>query len=158
METSEVKKLITDNLNQTKMMQIATISDGKPWICNVWFVTDDDLNIYWLSSTKVRHSQAISIDPNVAIAFYKFQQPSDPSVAGVQMEGTAEILTDQEDIEKAIQLYSERIFGLDMIKQFMSSPYEPRRFYRAKASRFIVLDTAFSQEDPYHEYKPEIKG
>jgi len=155
MNTTETKKLIQDYLGQIKMMHLATIFEGKPWTCNVWFATDEDLNFYWLSSTKVRHSQALLTDKDVAAAIWLQQGPEDMPVQGIQIEGTAEILTDQAEIEKAIKCYSERIFGIDQIKQFMASPYEPRRFYRLKPSKIMLLDTSTAVDNnPYHEYTP----
>lgn len=154
METIDTKTPIKDYLNQNKMMQLAVVIDGKPWVCNVWYATDEDLNIYWLSSTKVRHSRALLTDKNVAAAVWLHEEPTDMPVRGVQIEGTAEIMTDQAEIEKAIKYYSERIFDIEQIRQFMASPYEPRRFYKLKPSKFIFIDTTDTTKSPIFEYTP----
>ena len=54
-----------------KLMQLATISDGNPWICNVYFVIDDDLNIYWTSAKGRQHSVEIMANPKVAVSIVK---------------------------------------------------------------------------------------
>lgn len=46
-----IYQLIKDYLTEAKLMQLVTSVDGQPWVCSVWFATDDELNIYWFSST-----------------------------------------------------------------------------------------------------------
>lgn len=46
-EDAQIRKYIKQYLNEARMMQLATIGkNGKPWVCNVWFGFDNDLNIY----------------------------------------------------------------------------------------------------------------
>lgn len=135
----DVKSLIKGYLQEAKLMQLATSIDNQPWICSVWFAADEDLNIYWFSSTTRRHSEEITKNPKVGAAIVLPHTPDDPP-RGIQLEGTAEMLTKQEDIDKAISLYTNRIFSQEKIKEFMEYAERPHKFYRIKPTRFVLFD------------------
>ena len=84
------RELISKYLAEAKTMQLATVRDGRPWICNLHFVADKKGNIYWLSLPTRRHSEDIAGNKNVAISIaIKTSMP----VVGIQAEGTAEVIT-----------------------------------------------------------------
>ncbi len=68
----QVNKDITNRIykevKDTWLMQLATVQDGQPWIANVFFVVDAQLNFYWLSYPNRRHSRELAINPKAAIA------------------------------------------------------------------------------------------
>jgi uncharacterized protein YhbP (UPF0306 family) len=101
----DVNKLIKQHLAGGRMMQIATVSGDQPWICTVYYVEDEQLNLYWLSFPSRRHSQEIADHGKVAVAVpIKFDKP----VIGVQAEGLAMAVTDKAVVGKTMKLYSER--------------------------------------------------
>ena len=94
--------LIRSYLPQGRMMQIATVDGDQPWICTVYFVEDEELNLYWLSFPTRRHSQEIAKHSKVAVAVpIKFDKP----VVGIQAEGVAETVADKEVIAAVMQRY-----------------------------------------------------
>ncbi|HET7640788.1 MAG TPA: pyridoxamine 5'-phosphate oxidase family protein, partial [Ktedonobacteraceae bacterium] len=72
-------------------MSLGTCADGRPWVCEVHFMYDDDLNLYMRTRTTTRHAQEIQMNPQVAgdIVTQHFlnQKPR-----GVYFEGQAELL------------------------------------------------------------------
>ncbi len=58
--------LLKEFLAKNTLMQIATVGEAGPWICNVYFVADDNNNLYWTSARSRRHSKEILENPNVA--------------------------------------------------------------------------------------------
>lgn len=134
------------------MMQLATVSDGKPWVCNVWFAADKDLNIYWFSSTTRRHSHEVADDPHVAAAICLPQTPADSYARGIQLEGTAELLTKPTDIAVAMKHYVGKIFNIKQVKQFMANLEKPHRFYRIKPETIVLFDTQNFPADSRQEY------
>ncbi len=42
----DIEKTIRNYLPQIVHMSLATHTDGKPWVCEVHFATDNELNIY----------------------------------------------------------------------------------------------------------------
>src|SRR3990167_10572859 len=107
MTKPNIRQLIKDYLRKAKLMQLATSVNGQPWVCSVWFASDEDLNIYWFSSTTRRHSGEILKNKKVAAAIVLPHTPSDPP-RGLQLQGSAQMLTKKPDIDKAISVYKNR--------------------------------------------------
>src|SRR3989344_3813530 len=94
----DLRELIKEYLKKTRMIQIATSVDNQPWICTVYCAYDEDFNFYWISKPSTRHSQEIMKNPKVAGAIVYDQQPyPKKGVRGLQFEGTAELLTGEEE-------------------------------------------------------------
>lgn len=110
-EDEKLRSLIEGYLEEAKMMHLATVRDGKPWSCNVWFAADKDCNIYWFSSRNRRHSEDVEKDPHVAASIWIPSKPADES-RGIQLEGVAERVTKPLEIAKAISVYAGKIFTL----------------------------------------------
>lgn len=152
----KLKKLIEEYLKKAKLMQLATSVDNQPWVCSVWFAADNDLNIYWFSSTTRRHSNEVVKNQKVAAAIALPQTPEDPP-RGLQFQGTAELLTDQEDIDKAISIYAGRIFSKETIKEFMKNREKPHKFYRIKPTQFVLFDVVNFPDNSRQEYNVPLK-
>lgn len=149
----ELKSFIATYLKDAKMMQLATVGqNGKPWVCNVWFAADNNLNIYWFSAITRRHSQEVAQNPHVAAAICLPQTPADKP-RGLQLEGTAELLTKPADITVAMKHYVGRVFSLKQVKEFMTHLDRPHRFYRIKPDNFVLFDTVNYPENPRQELK-----
>jgi uncharacterized protein YhbP (UPF0306 family) len=76
-------------------LALASVSaDGIPQIAPLFYVSDDDLNLYWLSSENSRRSINLEKTPAVAAAIYpeiwEWQQ-----IRGLQIEGKARAVHDE---------------------------------------------------------------
>lgn len=85
----DVRKMIVEVLEKGYLMSLATVDSAGPWVSDVGFSFDDDLNLYWASQTGVRHSQSLVDHPHVAAAIRLCNQHSDEKV-GIQVQGLAE--------------------------------------------------------------------
>ncbi len=97
-------------------MQLATVKDGRPWICTVYFVADDDFNLYWMSARERQHSVEISSNSQVAVTVVRDTERKQ----ALQMIGNAYEVADEE-LERANELYQgkfgEKEYNLDEIKE-----------------------------------------
>jgi uncharacterized protein YhbP (UPF0306 family) len=101
----EPLELVRDYLSKGRIMQIATTDGDQPWICSVYYVEDDKLNLYWLSLPTRRHSQQIAKNNKVAISIaIKADQP----VIGIQAEGVAEVVERKTTVAKMMLKYVAR--------------------------------------------------
>ena len=89
MET--IEELVKQVLEQGYVMSLATLDHQGLWVADVMYVHDDHLNVYWISKTSTRHSQAIQRCRVVAGSITLSQQPKDPD-KGLQFSGLAEQL------------------------------------------------------------------
>jgi uncharacterized protein YhbP (UPF0306 family) len=129
----EVKELIEKYLQEVKVMQLATTADNQPWACNVHFVVDDELNLYWISKSSRRHSQEIAKNKKVsAVVAIKF--PEHP-VVGISVEGDAETVSSAD----ALDLYDRR-FGLSQdFKKNLSAGLTEDKLFRLNLESLSFL-------------------
>lgn len=146
-----LRRLIEDCLKEVKLMQLATSAGDQPWACSIWFAADFDLNIYYFSSITRRHSEEVLKNNKVAGAIVLPQSPNDRP-RGLYFQGVAEVLENQEDIDKAISVYVDRIFSREKIKEFMESKTHPHSFYRIKPTKFVLFDAVNFPDNPRQEY------
>ncbi|MEK7559061.1 MAG: pyridoxamine 5'-phosphate oxidase family protein [Patescibacteria group bacterium] len=147
----DLRKLIEKYLKEAKLMQLSTSVDNQPWTCSVWFASDENLNIYWFSSTTRRHSKEVIKNPKVSAVIVMPQTPKDDP-RGLQLEGDAKLLTDGQDIKKARSFYEGRIFPKKIIDKFISSKESPHRFYKIKPRAFVLFDLVNFPNKPRQEY------
>jgi len=151
MSDFKLKSLIKKYLNDQKLMQVASVRDGKPWVFTVWQVNDEDMNMYFFSSVNRRHSKDIASDGNVSGALAMPHTPDDKP-RGLQFEGYADLVTDSAEILRIRELYEGRIFDADRIDKYMSNPENPHAFYRIKPSKYVLFDVETYPDDPRKEF------
>ena len=76
---AEDKQIILDYLSDPQhiLMTLATVNGDKPWVCSVYYVVDDDLNLYFISPPDAEHSTHIKENQNVACAIADSDQTLD---------------------------------------------------------------------------------
>ena len=85
-------------------MSLATTSPaGSSRVADVYFVSDDDLNLYFYSDPASRHTRNIQRDPRVA-ATMRVESMDWHDIRGVQVEGLAEQMDDPADRDQAWRL------------------------------------------------------
>lgn len=131
--------LLKDYLSKQHMMQLATVNDGQPWCCTVYYVYDDSYSLYWASLPTRRHSQEIAQHSQVAVAI-AVKHVNGQKVIGVQMAGTATMLEPNESIRPIANVYAQR-FGRDQqwLDDFVSGKTE-HRLYKLVPSEIVVFD------------------
>ncbi|MBP7807230.1 pyridoxamine 5'-phosphate oxidase family protein [Candidatus Saccharibacteria bacterium] len=94
----DVEKVIREYIGKSPHMSLATVSGDKPWVCEVHFAYDENLNLYFRSKPATRHSQEIAINSNVAGNIVR-QHALDEYPHAIYFEGTAEMMTDENRFE-----------------------------------------------------------
>jgi len=74
--------------NQSTLALATTDERGNPHSAPLFFVIDDDLNLYWYSSPMSAHSRYCAMHPRVSVSVYR---PTDEwrKICGIQMDGMA---------------------------------------------------------------------
>ena len=131
------EQTIRDYLPQIIHLSLATANDNKPWVCEVHFAYDDDLNLYYRSLSSRRHSQEIAANPHVAGNIVKQHQLGEYPV-GVYFEGTAKLLKSGAEQNKAFEVINGR-FGIgDKILEDAARP-DGHKFYKITVDTFYVF-------------------
>ena len=134
-----IEQTIRQYLPQVIHMSLATCRDNKPWVCEVHFVYDEQLNMYFRSRLSTRHSKEIADNPRVAGNMVVQHQVEDRPRA-VYFEGTAELLenVNQEDI--AYTLYCDR-FNTDASILEEAQTEGGHKFYKISVETFYLFDS-----------------
>ena len=128
-------------LNILKYVRYATIStvdnSALPWASPVWYVIDDNMNIYWWSPIDSVHSQNIYNQHEIFVTIFDSSLPEGKGI-GIYMRAEAkEVPVDE--LEKVIQIYntSTEIYKLDMNN---CSGDAPTRLYKATPHQLWLND------------------
>lgn len=131
-----------------RTMQLATLRAGQPQVCSVYFVTNaDDTAVYWLSEPTRRHSQDITTHDRVAGAI---AIKADKPVIGLQFTGSAQIVTDSEEVKQAIGDYSNKYDGQgsDFYDHFVAGTNKHQLYKMTFTSLEVFDEVHFADQSP----------
>jgi uncharacterized protein YhbP (UPF0306 family) len=144
----DIEVIIREYLPEILHLSLATCVDNKPWVCEVHFSYDDELNLYFRSKRDRRHSQEIAQNPNVAGNIVAQHSLSDKP-RGIYFEGKAEALQDVDENHSAYQSYAERLkAGPEIIEDARAEA--GHSFYKITVSDWYVFDSR--ESNPSQKY------
>ncbi|HVS58732.1 MAG TPA: pyridoxamine 5'-phosphate oxidase family protein [Candidatus Saccharimonadales bacterium] len=150
MKTAE--EVIRESLPTIKVMQLATSANNQPWACNVHYYSDDDLNLYWLSTEAREHSQHIAQNPKAAAAVMVHLNTSEENyIIGLSCAGEAECVGEKvdDDIRNG---YQAKHNTSDKFLSDVASGANPHKWYRLKPTKIVLFDTKNFPDDPRQEW------
>ncbi len=102
---TETTEIIRAYLETQSTLALATVNAaGYPEVTPLFYVSDERLNLYWLSAPSSRHSVNLTARPRVAATVYASAwQWSD--IVGLQIEGSAEVISDERVREQITVIY-----------------------------------------------------
>jgi uncharacterized protein len=134
---AEVPPAVRDYLQSHSTMTLATSGGDRPWAATVFYVCDEELRLYFVSSTQSRHSEQAAANPNVAATIYEHEQEWS-SIRGVQIEGRLGVVAaaDRAWVE---ELYARRFPAIGRILAEPADELERLIGERFRAGAFYVL-------------------
>ena len=147
----DVEQIIREYLPQIIHMSLATSVGNKPWVCEVHYAYDDELNLYFVSSFDRRHSEEIRKNQQVAGNIVT-QHFLNQKVRGVYFEGTAKQLEDLEEIQHAYEIYTKRYPASPPLAQLAEAKGKAR-FYKVTVNDYYILD-AYVSDPPQKFHLP----
>lgn len=134
----DVEKVIREYLPGVVHMSLATSKDGHPWVCEVHFAFDNDLNLYFRSTTARRHSQTITVNPRVAGNIVKQVGVGEPCQGEVCFEGMAKMLTPGPELDKAYESLNDRL-GIGPEKLEEAKDPGGNQFYKITVEQWALF-------------------
>lgn len=110
----DLEKIVREYVDKSLHMSLATSSENRPWVCEVHFVYDDGLNLYFRSLKTRRHSQEIAQNPSVAGNIVK-QHSVDEYPHAIYFEGLASLVKEEGEREKLFPLFQSRLHASEEI-------------------------------------------
>jgi uncharacterized protein YhbP (UPF0306 family) len=118
MGNSEIKRSIAGYLKEHNLLTLATVTaDNKPLAHTVEYVSDDT-TVYFATSKSTRKISDILKNSHVAYTVDE-DYKNWLTIKGVQMEGTAQVLSKKEEIEHAAAIYMSKY---PFVAQFPPNP------------------------------------
>jgi len=133
----DVEKLVREYIDKTIHMSLATSANNKPWVCEVHFAYDENLNLYFRSLKTRRHSQEIAANPAVAGTIIdKFTL--DDVVVGLYFEGSAKLLPEGDERLKAFECIKTRLKASDSVLE-EAKQEAGHQFYKISVDNWYVF-------------------
>ncbi len=145
----DLKELIQQYYDGCKAMQVATVSSSQPWLCTVYFVADDEHNLYWTSAKSRRHSKEIMSHSKVAVTIIKDIERKQ----ALQMVGDAYKVEDS-DVERVNKLYGDK-FGNkpERLIEVRANDPDGRAYWVFKPAAISLWDEVNFPEQPKQEFR-----
>lgn len=135
------------DINQARVMQLATSRDGQPWICTVYFIVNGG-NFYWLSFPDRRHSKELADNAKAAVAIALHQEAP---VVGVQAEGNVRSVQNLSEAARVLALYVRKYGkGKDFI-ELLKRGKNRHELYCLVPGSVMLFDERTSSNAPYRQ-------
>ena len=131
-------ELVTALLRNQNTLALATsCADGSPRLAPLFYLTGEDLRLYWFSSPSSEHASNLKRDHCAAVSIFL---PTDQwkQICGVQMRGRVTVVTDRARRKAISQTYTDR-FQLGALFQTAMSR---SRLYEFQPSWLRYIDNA----------------
>jgi uncharacterized protein YhbP (UPF0306 family) len=133
----DVEKIVREYIDKSIHMSLGTSKDNKPWVCEVHFVYDEQLNLYFRSLKSRRHSQEIALNPNVAGNIVA-QHSVDEYPHAIYFEGIASIVTGEQERQKLFPLFQARLGANEGVLEEAKSE-DGHQFYKVTVSNWYAF-------------------
>lgn len=145
----DIEKLIREYIPNVIHMSLATSAGDKPWVCEVHYSYDQDLNLYFRSLESRRHSKEIAQNSTVAGNIVEPHGLTDKP-RGVYFEGRANLLENVDENHLAFTTYKTRLnTGPDILEE--AKQPDGHKFYKVTVTDFYVFDSRESKpSQKYH--------
>jgi len=138
--TPEWQARLQKFLSERISISVATTSPtGSPRAADVYFVSDDDLNLYFYSDPASRHSRNIQREPRVAMTA-RVESLDWHEIRGIQIEGIAKVMDDPEAHHRAWRLMCDKFPFYESFTDAVAR----LKMYRVTPHRIRWLDNSVS--------------
>lgn len=101
-------RTISALLRGESTLALSTVDEqGEPSLAPLFYIVDDDLSLFWFSSSRSRHSRNLERAPRASAAVFRHSE-NWKGIRGVQMRGSVTAVADKSRRAALIEAYCER--------------------------------------------------
>lgn len=147
---SKDKDILLTYLKSQKLTTLATCGD-RPWVATVYYVIDNDLNLYLLTSPKTEHGQNIAQNDQVACNIFDSHQQVTDKKVGIQIQGTASVVNAVQKIKWLLKMWHEINPGKEGILNYqnMKDKVIDAKVYKVTPSRIKFFNEELYPEEEF---------
>jgi hypothetical protein len=139
--TGDVRAEIRRMLELHSTLTLATVQGGVPWAASLFYVSDEQFNLYFVSDGRTRHVQDMIASPAVALAI-NADVDNWNDVRGLQVEGEAGRV-DGTERTRALALYLAKFLSVKALFEAPASGDEQTIAERLKLADFWRVTPRF---------------
>jgi uncharacterized protein YhbP (UPF0306 family) len=102
--TKSIPHEIVNFIKENGVLTLA-VSNTEPWVCTLYYGTDEDLNMYLVSDPDSEHGKSITANSKVAFNIFDSHTKITESKKGIQGRGICTVVTDLIEIGKGLILW-----------------------------------------------------
>lgn len=128
------KQVLQHFFGKQHLLTLATVdaSGKQPWLANMYFVADEELNLYFVSAKETNHSLHIAENDKVAFTTAWYDPDNLGDRKAIQGKGKCELMKNWGEIAKVLKLFHAKypdwkeVINLQTIKEKLieSRPYK----------------------------------
>lgn len=143
--------LVKKYINTVNVLQLATSVNDDPWVCNLHYYADENLNLYWISTEERKHSKHIAKNPQVAAAIKVHENTEDADfVIGITIQGIAELIGDDPG-DKIGKGFIHKHNKPEKLLDDIESGANPHKFYVLRPTKIVLFDSKEFPNQPRQE-------
>src|SRR3989344_5411032 len=131
------KSEISDYLGKYKLMSVGTYYK-LPWAASVYYIINEDLDLYFVSDPATTHCQNIAKNPKVSVTVADSSQKPTDQKKGFQARGLATRVTSVKELKEVIKVWNKR--GFVAITYKLITKVWKSRFYKIKLTDIQMFD------------------
>ena len=102
-DQESIKSSICRYLVRHTTLSLATSHDNQPWSTDLFYASDEDCRLYFVSSVTTRHCQHIAANPHVSVSI-SGEVDGWGEIKGLQFDGVAGVVSEA-DRDGVIEMY-----------------------------------------------------
>lgn len=142
-DLGRISKYLVDHVQMS-----ASTAGEFPWIFTAYYATDNDLNIYFLTSPSTIHGKQLVGNPKVAVAIADSPQALNGKKAGLQLSGVCTLLTAESEVRSALDLWRAKlkVESPDYTFKGMQAGKISGRIYKITPKKLKFFNEALQEE------------
>jgi uncharacterized protein YhbP (UPF0306 family) len=141
-DQESLKSLICNYLERHTTLSLATCKNSQPWATDLFYASDDNCRLYFVSSGKTRHCQHIAANPHVSVSI-SGDVSGWEEIKGLQLDGVAVVVPDSER-DRVAETYLAKFPALKKLhkaSKILSSFFESS-FYQITPKWIRLIDNS----------------
>jgi len=151
---TEIKILLLDYLSTQQLLSLGTSDGGKNlWAATVYFVHDENCNLYFMSAADTRHMQNVQRNDYVSCTVTSSEQSPDGEKVGVQSAGTVSRVTEIEQLQELVKIWNQKFSKKPAPPLMYIKDNSP--FYKISPTQLKLFHTGLDLPDNKYEMEFE---